>query len=123
MTAVLDEFRAITRCLERVERLLLPRAQPEPLPARRTPPLLDEAIIDQRSGLVPKDLYLRLARGGAFPSSKIGKRILARWGDVRAAVLDGPGITKVSLQAPAQDNGGDGLDDLRRRLGLAEKGK
>jgi hypothetical protein len=122
-TAVLDEFRAITRCLERVERLLFRRAQPEPVPGRQTPVLTDDTIVDQRTGLVPKDVYLRLARAGAFPSRKHGKRVLARWGDVHAAVLGGPGIAKAVRSASEEEPRQDDLDDLRRQLGLAAKGK
>jgi hypothetical protein len=65
-----------------------------------------------------------LARNGAFPSKKLGKRVLARWGDVRAALLGGPGVTK----APERDRAvavseDDGLNALRGRMGLASKGK
>lgn len=86
-----------------------------------TAPPSDDAIVDQRTAPVPKSLYLRLAREKAFPSVKIGKRICARWGDVRAAFAaynkkpdppDDPG-------APPQPQ--DGLDDLRGDLGLVKK--
>jgi hypothetical protein len=62
-----------------------PEVQPA-APAATIGPVPDDRFIDQRDGLVPKPLYLRLAREGAFPSSKIGKRVVARWGDVRAAI-------------------------------------
>jgi len=120
-SAVLHEFRAIKIGLERVERLLFPQPRPQPTATRPATTLLDETIIDQRSGLVPKDLYLRLARAKAFPSRKRGKRILAHWGDVRVAILGGPGITKTSPTPTEKDDHGDGLDDLRRQLGLAQK--
>lgn len=121
--AVLHEFRAIAQLLERVERLLLSGARQQPTPGRPTPTITDETFIDQRSGLVPKDVYLRLARARAFPSNKIGKRILARWGDVRAAVLGGPGITKTLVAKADEERGEDGLDDVRRQLGFVEKGR
>lgn len=87
--------------------------------------LADDAVVDQRSVPAPRDLYLRLARQGAFASKKHGKRIVARWGDVRRALLD-PVPTAVrtedehraSASAPS-----DGLDGLRQRLGLVGKGR
>ncbi len=68
--------------------------------------------IDQRSGLVPRDLYLRLAREGSFPSRKIGKRIVARWADVEQALAPPPRIANASDEA----------DVLREALGLVAKG-
>jgi len=121
--AVLHEFRAIAQILERVERLLLSGARPQAAPGRPAPAVRDEGFIDQRSNLVPKDVYLRLARAGAFPSRKHGKRVLARWGDVRAAVLGGPGITKTLVAKAEEERGEDDLDGLRRQLGFVEKGK
>ncbi len=105
-----------------------PELAPPETPAPRSPdgpvaPLTDDTIVDQRIAPVPKDLYLRLARSGAFPSKRIGKRICARWADVRAAFA---GMTKkpkpsVAKTKPTQSD--DGLDDLRLDIGLAKKGK
>lgn len=113
-TAMADEV------VERVVKALddKKKAGPTPPPA----PPSDDAIVDQRTAPVPKSLYLRLAREKAFASVKIGKRICARWGDVRAAFAaynkkpdppDDPG-------APPQPQ--DGLDHLRGDLGLLKKG-
>ena len=87
-------------------------------------PLSDEAIVDQRSVPAPQDLFLRLARNGSFPSHKVGKRIVAQWGDVRRALLGGPGLNKASRRdvTPAVSED-DGLDALRERMGLASRGK
>jgi len=79
----------------------------------------DDAIVDQRSGLVPPDLYLRLARAKAFPSRKVGKRTLARWGDVRDALLP-PTSRPKSNEQPGEPPT---ADDLRMRWGLAPTGR
>jgi hypothetical protein len=84
-----------------------------------TDALPEDAVVDQRSVPAPKDLFLRMARRGDFPSQKHGKRVVARWGDVRRALLSGPDIRKV---APETDPG-DGLDVLRRQMGLAARAK
>jgi hypothetical protein len=107
------------------------RGQPHGVPTRPpqvTPtsvPVSEDAVIDQRSGLFPKDLYLRLARGGEFPSRKIGKRIVARLGDVRAAFAgrSGPPEPTPPLAASKEPPQDDGLDHLRAQVGLARKGK
>lgn len=99
-----------------------PVAQP-PAPAAPVGPVLDDRFIDQRDGLVPRALYLRLAREAAFPSSKIGKRVVARWGDVRTAI-EGRGRKG---RASVHINGGSGsgskaeLDALRHELSLDSK--
>lgn len=82
----------------------------------------DDAIIDQRSGLVPKDLFLRLARQGAFPSRKVGKRVLAVWGEVRRALLPEQPVLVESSAKPREDQH-DSLDSLRMRWGLAPAGR
>ena len=88
--------------------------------------LADDAFIDQRDERVPnRRIYLRLAREGAFPSRKVGKRIIARWGDVKAALTPDRPNTKPSPQGARpknQDAPDDGLDDLRRSVGLDTKG-
>ena len=85
--------------------------------------LHDDSFVDQRSGAIDREVFLRLAREGAFPSTKIGKRVLARWGDVKAAlqarrrqVPQGP------PEASALQEPDDGLDDIRVRVGLKIKG-
>jgi hypothetical protein len=76
----------------------------------------DNAFIDQKSPFVVKDTYLRLARKKAFPSKKIGKRISARWADVKAAFA-------APTAAPApQESTSDEIDAIRAKWGLAAKG-
>ena len=80
--------------------------------------LPDDAFIDQTSERLPsRRLYLRLAREGAFPSKKVGKKVIARWGDVKAAV-EAQG-TPNQPSSPTDD----GLDGLRRLIGLQPKGR
>lgn len=80
-----------------------------------------DTYVDQRSGLVDKALFLRLAREKAFPSKKIGKRVVARWGDVQAALSpaqgrrDRPSVTNNEESDPE-------LDEIRARAGLAVRG-
>lgn len=74
-----------------------------------------DAYVDQRSGLIDKQMYLRLARKQAFPSKKIGKRVVARWGDVQAALSvqdaeDDPAEPRTEEEA------------MRLRWGLAPRG-
>ncbi len=97
--AVLLELRAVHELLANIEQRLL--CQPVDTTASKVmaPVLSDDSIVDQRSVPAPRDLYLRLARTAAFPSRKLGKRILARWGDVRAAFLCGPGLQKTQGRA------------------------
>lgn len=85
--------------------------------------LPDDTVVCQRSVPAPRDLYLRLARRGAFPSNKHGKRILARWGDVRRALLEAaPPLAKSASDPKSGTAPAEGLDGLRRQLGLASKG-
>jgi hypothetical protein len=119
-TAILCELRAVRELLNAIDRRLFGEAVPTESPKRPEPALNDDAVVDQRSVLAPRDLYLRLARAKAFPSNKIGKRVLARWGDVRAALL-GPSLRKVPSAAGTLEPHADGLDDLRDQLGLAKK--
>lgn len=85
----------------------------------------DDTVVDQRSVPAPSDLYLRLARRGAFPSKKHGKRVVARWGDVRRALLEAsPGVQKADARGDERSvREGDELDGLRQRLGLVSKGR
>lgn len=94
-----------------------------PAPSPPSAPLPDDAIVDQRCAPVPKDLYLRLARAKAFPSRKVGKRICARWADVKAAFASHGGTPKPSVAKTKPAALEDGLDHLRLDLGLAKKGK
>lgn len=82
-------------------------------------PLSDDAFIDQRSGLVDKAIFLRLARELAFPSYKIGKRILARWGDVRQAIES----RQRTIIGATGDQAEPTLDVLRKQMGLLPRGQ
>lgn len=79
--------------------------------------LPDDAFIDQTSGLVGHDLYLRLAHAGAFKSKKVGKLLVARWGNVRAA------LAHTEPGGADSNRPRDNLDELRANLGFAPKGR
>jgi hypothetical protein len=122
--------RVEARCLElglvQPKPLRLRASEPEPtLPMASAPagPVPDDRFVDQRDGLVPKALFLRLAREGAFPSSKIGKRVVARWGDVRAAIEARQRKACRSLPHTNRDRNRKhaDLDALRRQLSLNPK--
>jgi hypothetical protein len=85
--------------------------------------LSDDTLVDQRTVRAPKDLYLRLARAGAFESQKHGRRIVARWGDVRRVLLAAPPDAARTLDASddVTQHKDDGLDGLRRRIGLVRR--
>ena len=117
-TDIRQELDRIRLAVARIEQQLVEQGQEAP-PGT----LADDAIVDQRSVPAPPDLYLRLARNGAFPSQRLGKRVVAKWGDVRRAFLAGPGLSKVSQRSAAETADDDGLDALRARLGLVSKGK
>ncbi len=75
----------------------------------------DDAFIDQNSELVPRNLYLQLARAGTFPCKKHGKKILAQWRDVRIAIMG------TDLRPTQANDSQDELDTHRRSLGLVAK--
>lgn len=74
-----------------------------------------DAYVDQRSGLLDRRMYLRLAREKAFPSRKVGKRVVARWGDVQAALS-----VQDAEDAPAEPRTEE--EAMRLRWGLARRG-
>ncbi len=80
-----------------------------------------DTFVNQRSGLLDKPTFLRLAREKAFPSKKVGKLIYARWGDVQKAlapVADEPPSTQ-QVPLPIVDPE---LDEIRSRVGLSVRG-
>jgi hypothetical protein len=94
-----------------------PEGSPQELAKRPSDGTLpDDAFIDQRSERVDRQTYLRLARKGAFPSRRIGKRVVARWGDVKAAMESQH--RPVPKPGPSQV---DELDGLRVAIGLVPK--
>lgn len=105
------------------------RGAPHAAPADVAPPrpvgspsgqggLAPDAYVDQRSGVLDRRMYLRLSREGAFPSKKIGKRVLARWADVQAALAPVTPSTHVGTNG----NHDSELDPLRVQLGLSVRG-
>ncbi len=118
-TDIRQELDRVRSAVARIEQRLAEQGDDSPSSV-----LPDDAFVDQRSVPAPRDLYLRLARNGAFPSRKVGKRIVARWGDVRRAFTVGPGLSKTAQQrSAASASEDDGLDGLRKRLGLESKGQ
>jgi hypothetical protein len=83
--------------------------------ARGSDRIPEDAFIDQSSALVTRKVYLRLAREKSFASKKVGKRVIARWGDVRAALMDN---NEHVAQADGEE---EALDALRRSVGLQPK--
>lgn len=81
---------------------------------------LDDEFVDQDAGLFEREMYLRLARKDAFPNRKVGKKRIARWGDVKSALLKA-GVP-VTVAEPTNDPEADLLNEIRQRAGLAVKG-
>ena len=80
----------------------------------------DDAFVDQDAGLYDREVYLRLSRAGAFPVKTVGKKRVARWGDVKTAFArKGAAIT---LSEPTDDPEADLMNEVRQKLGLATKG-
>lgn len=77
-----------------------------------------DAYIDQNDGRVPKRIYLRLAREEAFPTTRIGKKILAKWSDVEAALVVRRRKPRSRIESQATDD----LDQIRRDMGLVPRG-
>jgi hypothetical protein len=113
-----QELDRIRSAVARIEQQLAEQDGDAP-PSR----LADDAIVDQRCVPAPPDLFLRLARNGAFPSRKVGKRVVAQWGDVRRALLSGPALSKAPGRQEAGAQRDDGLDSLRECMGLVSKGQ
>jgi hypothetical protein len=99
----------------------------EPLGRRRrsrakdpvaTGPITDDTIVDQFCGLIRQEVFLRLAREGRFPVGVVGKRRLARWGDVVAAAF----ASRPSVRQAVKAGVIDGVDEIRIRAGLKPKG-
>jgi hypothetical protein len=91
-------------------------------PTSPSEPLCDDAFVDQRSGLVPKEVFIRLHREKRIPTKKIGKRILARWGDVKEALRPQPEAARERPTQVESTPEHDDLDGLRKMLGLRPKG-
>lgn len=77
-------------------------------------PLPPDALIDENDPRVPTDWFKKAAKAGRFPCSKEGRKYIARWGDVQAA------LSLEVLEPPKRTNGP--RDKLREALGLKRKG-
>lgn len=91
-------------------------------------PISDDTLVDQRCPRFPRDIYVRMARSGAFPATKIGKRWVARYGDVKRAFESYGSLPRQAARlAPAREESpasvSDGLDGLRKIIGFDPKGK
>lgn len=83
----------------------------------------DDALVHQDSEMVPdRELFLRLARDGAFPSRKHGKKVFARWGDVRSAFC-GPAEVEASDPPTVVDAASQHDHQLYRELLITPTGK
>lgn len=77
-----------------------------------------DGYIDQNDGRVPKAIYLRLSREGAFPTTKVGKKVLAKWSDVESALIARRRKPRSRIEPQATDD----LDQIRRDMGLVPRG-
>jgi hypothetical protein len=73
------------------------------------------AVVSDISAPMDPRLFRALAQTGAFPTRRVGRRVLAVWGDVLAAVRG----EMASAALPPRGT----LDDLRLRLGLVPRGE
>jgi hypothetical protein len=72
-------------------------------------------IVDQNSGLVDRETFLRMARKGRFPAKKDGRLWLARWGDVVVALQPDENATAASKLGE--------MDQMRLRWGVTPRGR
>ena len=75
---------------------------------------------DQNTSPLPKRRYLDLARRGAFPSSKIGKQVLAQRVDVDAFIASRAVLGRPSPSDPSGPPS-DEMDEILGRAGLRRK--
>ena len=80
--------------------------------------LSDGCYVHQDSKILDRKLFLRMARAGEFPVSVVGKKRLARLGDVRAALARHQ--VKVASRSPGLTDD-DELDAIRSEVGLLPK--
>jgi len=90
---------------------------------RGATPLPDDTIVDQTSVRAPRELYLRLAREGAFPCVKDGKRVYAFWGEVREALARRMSLRTRPSVRKAEKRIDDDLDEVRRLMGVRAAGR
>jgi len=77
-------------------------------------PLPADYIVDQDSARMSRGQYLRMARAGDFASTRTGRKVLARWGDVQAALR----VDAVVHQTEVSP-----LEDLARRCGFTARSR
>ena len=95
-----------------------PSPQTPPWPAEPPGSGSPDRYIDQNDPRVPKRIFLRLAKEDAFPSTKVGKKILAKWSDVEAALVARRRKPRSRVEPQATDD----LDQIRRDMGLVPRG-
>jgi hypothetical protein len=72
-----------------------------------------DAFVDQTSGVLPRRVFLRLAKEDAFPTVRVGRRVLARREDLDAWFARSASRSARALRERAAPQ-----DDLDRELGL-----
>lgn len=82
--------------------------------ARDLVPLPDDALVDQDNPRFPKAWFVAAAKAGRFPCVREGRRYIARWADVKAALRLEPLIPRRATTGPKEA--------LRGALGLKGKG-
>lgn len=78
----------------------------------------DEAYVDQKSGILDKKIYVRLAKLGRFPWFKVGQSYMAKRADVLAYLAAEAETARPKVTPPAEVEADIALDDLRRKIGL-----
>jgi len=89
-------------------------------------PIADDALVDQRCPRFPRDIFIRMARSGKFPAQKIGKRWVARYGDVKrvfettgTSPRPRPTDSNTTAKSDAeQKDKPDSLEPFRQKYGL-----
>lgn len=82
-----------------------------------------DMIVDQTSGVLKKAQFLVLAKSGAFPAFKYGKRWCARLSDVEAWVSTQLRLSRnQSATARTQSEEDEMLDEIRKQVGLRTRG-
>jgi hypothetical protein len=81
----------------------------------------DEAYVDQKSGILDRKIYVRLAKLGRFPTFKVGQSFLAKRADVLAYLASEAEAAKPKVKAPDEVAQDLDLDELRKKVGLVPR--
>lgn len=86
-------------------------------------PLPDDAYVHQDDAPVSREIFLRLARERAFPSRRLGHKIIAQVGDVRRALAPDQDIQREGRGGHVEllDPKVEALDKLRAELSFQRK--